>query len=326
MLNLAFWGFRHAHILALYEKAKESPLVNLVGAYEADAETKEKMEKECGVCFTYDSCDALLADPKVDAVAIGDYYGARGKEVIAALKHGKHVIADKPLCTSMEEAKEIRRLSEEKNLTVYLMLDLRFDPSFNTAKKLIEAGEIGEVTQITFGGQHPLLYDSRPSWYFEEGKHGGVINDIAIHGVDIIRYMTGLSVRRTLAARTWNAYAQKCPDFLDSATFMCELENGAGVMADVSYASPDGMRYSMPTYWEFLIWGMDGMIRLGRNLSEIELYKKTNDAVIKLAHTPAPRTMLEDFVACIEGKKDTVLSSKETLDATEATLEIQVKA
>ena len=107
---------------------------------------------------------------------------------------------------------------------------------------------------------------------------------------------------------------------------MCELENGAGMMADVSYASPDGMRYSMPTYWVFEIWGLDGMIRLGRNLSAVELYKKTSDAVVTCSPTPAPRTMLEDFIACIEGKKDTVLSSKETLDATEATLKIQRKA
>ena len=326
MLRIAFAGFRHSHILALYTAVLKSTCAKIVGAYEADAATREKIERENGICCTYNSYEVLLADTSVDAVAIGDYYGARGAEVIAALENGKHVIADKPLCTTMAEAKEIRRLCEEKQLIVYLMLGLRFDPVFHAAKHLIEAGEIGKVTQITFGGQHPLLYGERPSWYFEEGKYGGVMNDIAVHGVDIVRYMTGLSITRVLAARAWNAYAVDAPAFLDSGIFMCELKNGAGMLADVSYSSPDSMRYAMPTYWEFTIWGLDGMIRFARNRSEIELYKKTSNAVVKHLPIPVSCTMLEDFVACIEGKKETVLSRAEVLDATEATLKIQEKA
>lgn len=323
MLNLAFAGFRHAHILALYETAIKSPLVRVVGAFEADAATVEAMEREHGVKFNYDTYETLIADPEVDAVAIGDYYSIRGARVIAALKAGKHVIADKPLCTTEKEAKEIRRLAKEKGLTVYLMLDLRFDSVFFTAKKLIENGAIGKIAQISFGGQHPLLYHERPRWYFEEGKHGGVINDIAIHGIDIIRYMCGLVPEKILAARTWNAYAEQAPHFFDSGVFMCEMEGGASLTADVSYSSPNGMRYAMPTYWEFRIYGLDGMLEVGRNLPNITLYKKNSAAPESITPTKNEKTMLEDFVDCILGSKKTILTTDEVLDATEQTLKIQ---
>ena len=323
MINIAFAGFRHAHILALYDAVKQSDLVQLRGAFEENVETRLQMEKEKGITFNYDTYEALLADTSVDAVAIGDYYSIRGSRVIEALKAGKHVISDKPLCTEESEAKEIRRLCEEKNLTAYLMLDLRFDPSFFTAKKTIESGAVGEIMQIAFQGQHPLLYNERARWYFEEGKHGGVINDIAIHGIDIVRYMCGLSPEKVLAAKEWNAYAKEAPHFLDSGVFMCEMEGGSVLTADVSYASPDGMRYSMPTYWEFRIWGTEGMLTFSRNLPELTLYKKDSDHPETIHPTPAPKTMLEDFLDCIAKKEGTILTAKDTLDSTDITLKIR---
>ncbi|MEZ4683286.1 MAG: hypothetical protein R2932_54665 [Caldilineaceae bacterium] len=53
-------------------------------------------------------------------------------------------------------------------------------------RNLIRSGLIGEIHAINFGGQHPLMLDTRAAWYFEPGKHGGTINDIAIHAVDAI--------------------------------------------------------------------------------------------------------------------------------------------
>lgn len=79
------------------------------------------------------------------------------------------------------------------------------------------------MKNIYFGGQHPLLYNSRPSWYFEDGKYGGLFNDLAIYGIDLIYYI--------------------CPD---SGQLMSELTNGAGLIADVSYSVPDTIAYNLP--------------------------------------------------------------------------------
>src|SRR5699024_6132221 len=118
----------------------------------------------------------------------------------------------------------------------------------------------GEVHAIFFSGQHPLLYGSRPNWYFEEGKHGGTINDIAIHGIDFVEYITGLTPKKIIGARCWNAFATEVPEFEDCGQFMVELTNGAGLMADVSYAAPNSSGYSLPFYWRFTIWGMKGVM------------------------------------------------------------------
>lgn len=325
-MNIAFAGFRHSHIMALYQKAMESATVKVIGAFEADAETRLQMEEQHGIQFRYPTYEALLCDPLVDAVAIGDYYAIRGERTIEALKHGKHVISDKPLCTSLAEEAEIRRLSEEKGLTVYLMLDLRFADFCYTAKQLLEQNAVGKITHILFQGQHPLMYGKRPAWYFEKGKYGGIINDIAIHGIDAVTYMTGLTVANTLAVRTKNAYATEEPHFLDSGTFLCELSQGADLMADVSYSSPDGMQYAMPTYWSFQVWGLDGMLSFARNVPTLTLYKKDANEPISITPHPIGKSLLDDFLDCVAGKQNTVITTAEMLEATRTTLQIQALA
>ena len=125
-MNIAFAGLRHGHIFGLYQKARSMDGVTVVGSWEADDAARAAAQTTITEPF-YDSYEALLADERVDAIAVGDYYGKRGQLIIRALKAGKHVIADKPICTSLSELDEIERLSKERKLCVSCMLDLRYD-------------------------------------------------------------------------------------------------------------------------------------------------------------------------------------------------------
>ena len=270
-MRIAFAGFRHGHIVSLYEKAKENPDVSILGCWEEDDATREATIQSLNADFCYNDYAALVGDPEVEVVAIGDYYAKRGRLVIEALKNGKHVICDKPICTELSELDEIEKLSEEKNLQVCCMLDLRYMEQASKSKELIESGAIGEVKIATFTGQHGLSFDSRPRWYFEDGKHGGTINDIAIHGVDLVRFITGKNLTKIDCAKTWNAYAVKAPNFKDCGQFMVDME-GMAVTADVSYSAP---RFNgiLPTYWDFYFWGTEGMIHFNMAENKTCLYK-----------------------------------------------------
>ena len=266
-MNIAFAGFRHDHIFSLYTAVKEHPELTVVGGWEEQPEYAEEAKKTFEEPF-YDSYEDLLADPKVDIVAIGDYYGIRGARVLQALRAGKAVITDKPLCTSLEELDEIEKISRETNIPVGIQLELRDHAVLQKAEKIIRSGELGEIRSVTFTAQHPLNYGVRPGWYFEEGKHGGTFNDIAIHAMDALTWMTGYAYDKTLFARQWNDYATAEPQFKDSAQFNGLLENGAAVMADVSYAAPTA-GFSLPSYWRFTLWGTKGYIECRVGMSTI---------------------------------------------------------
>ena len=138
MLKVAIAGFRHPHILELVNKTRKSPVLELVGCAEADDATRADMISK-NIDIQWTDPEKMIAELPCDIVGIGDVYARRGAIAIAALKAGKHVIADKPLCTSPDELQEIRRLVKEKNLCVSLMLPLWSSPNAAAAKKLFLA-------------------------------------------------------------------------------------------------------------------------------------------------------------------------------------------
>lgn len=318
-MNIAFAGFRHGHIMGLYKSVLENPETTLTGCFEEDKTARHEAENN-GVRFNYSSYDDILNDSCVDAIAIGDYFAKRGGLIIAALKAGKHVICDKPLCTSLSELDEIERLVKEKNLIVSCMLDLRYMPQIATVRRLIADGEIGDIVNVSFTGQHCLDFGNRPEWYFEKGKQGGTINDIAIHGVDLVRFLTGTNLTKVNCARTWNAYAKTCPDFSDCAQFMAEFEN-VSLLADVSYSAPKfcGM---LPTYWDFYFWGTEGMINFNLKSSTIHIYK-SEEKIVECK--PCSPQYLRDFLLEIKGNK-TIMDTADILQSQRQVLKIQKAA
>lgn len=270
-MKLAFIGFRHGHILGLYELAKKSDEIEIVAACEEHTPTQEQLAAAGTVHITHTDYAEMLETVACDAVAVGDYFAIRGERALAALRSGRHVLVDKPLCTDLRELDAIERLAGENNLCVGCMLDFRDTPQAIALRKVVQSGALGEIHAIAFGGQHPLLLGSRAGWYFEEGKHGGTINDIAIHALDAIPWITGHAVATVNAARTWNALAAEYPHFHDAAQLMLTLENGAGVIGDVSYLMPDSQGYTSPLYWRMTLWGSRGVAETAMTLDHMQL-------------------------------------------------------
>ena len=205
-LRLGFAGFRHAHIFDLYQRALDHPDIEVSSTWENDPGASLLPGRD--ITPSHSSYEDLLAS--CEAVAVGDAYGRRGQIVLQALRAGKHVIADKPLCTSLDELKEIAVVAREKSLRIGMMLDMRDHGNLSCLRDVVASGRIGEVQTVSFSAQHPLLWGIRPAWYFEPGMHGGTLNDIAIHALDFLPWVTGLTVEKTDAARTWNAGSSCC--------------------------------------------------------------------------------------------------------------------
>lgn len=316
-MNIAFAGFRHGHIFALYNSAINDENVNVVGCFEENEEEKQKTKESHDINFNYTSYEELLNDDKVEAVAIGDYYGKRGKMIIEALKNNKHVICDKPICTDLDELDEIEQLAKSKNLQVCCMLDLRYLPQVEKVKQIIENGDIGKINIVSFTGQHCLGYGTRPGWYFEDGKHGGTINDLAIHGIDLVRFLTGKNLSKIHFARSWNSFADKEPQFKDCAQFNIEMD-GMVLSADVSYSAPSCC-FDMPTYWDFYLWGTEGMVHFNLNGKNIHVYKDKEE-IIDCEETKID--YLNDFIKETKGIK-TIMNTMDIINSQRQVLQIQ---
>lgn len=323
-MRIAFAGLRHDHIFAVHDMAQRQGDYVVTGAFEADETARAKAESR-GLSCHYPTYEALLADDTVEAVALGGCYGDRGQMAMDALRAGKHVLADKPLCTSLAELDEIERLANSTGKKVGCMLTMRYDPTLAAVCALVRSSALGEIGNITFGGQHPLQYGRRPMWYFAPGKHGGVINDIAIHGIDILSFAFGIHDFSVNAARCWNHFATEEPDFADCGQFMLTGEHGEGILGDVSYAVPDGIEFGLPMYWQFTVWGTGGVLDFALGKEDILFYgrgKKEPEIVFQKAPTTDYMT---DFLHLCHGE-DVLLPMEEVFRSTRNTLKVQTYA
>jgi len=319
-MRIAFAGFRHGHIYGIFKEAVRNENVVITGCFEEDVQARKEAQVKWGDLFVYETYEDILQDPSVEVVAIGDYFAKRGRMVIEALKHGKHVISDKPFCTELDEVDEIESLAEKNNLQVMSMFDLRYIPQAEKAKEIIQSGVLGDIHIVSFTGQHFLNYGSRPGWYYEKGKHGGTINDLGIHGVDMVRYLTGKNLTKINCAKTWNAFADQEPEFNDCGQFMAEMD-GMSVMADVSYSAPQCAGI-LPTSWNFCFWGSKGMLNFSYNDKKLHVYTDSEKVV---ECTKVPHFYLEDLEKEIAGEK-TRMSEGNIFESQRQTLQIQKAA
>ncbi|MBR5219945.1 MAG: Gfo/Idh/MocA family oxidoreductase [Clostridia bacterium] len=335
-MNLAFVGFKHRHTGAIYQEAMADPNITVLGAWE-DTEEGRALADGLGLAFNYPTLESVLNDPRVDAVCLGGSFGERGGEAIAALRAGKHVYADKPVCTSLAEIDEIEALASAKNLKVGCYLTLRFSQGIRNLREMIADGTLGEIGCINMTAQHPLQYGSRPMWYFAPGQHGGTINDIAIHGVDLVRFITGMGIKNVTAARTWNHFATEEPDFRDCGQFMAELDNGAGFMADVSYAAPASCGFSLETYWRMTFWGTRGVAEYKMKGAGTAGIDADSAVLLQVAlqgskgFTPMELksynvTGLGEFVREINGETDLLINTEDVIRSSREVLTIQAAA
>jgi predicted dehydrogenase len=198
-----------------------------------------------------------------------------------------------------------------------------------TRRQLIRDGAIGQVHAIQFGGQHPLLHGSRADWYWDPGMHGGTINDIGIHAIDGIPWMTGLSFARIEAARCWNAFLPEVPHFHDGAQMMLTLDNGCGVLGDVSYHAPDAAGYSMPYYWRTTIWGRDGVLEFSATADHVALTTATAKQAERLPLPEGdPGGYFRAFLKAVRGEAPAAgeATTAEVLASAETALRVQAAA
>jgi predicted dehydrogenase len=150
-----------------------------------------------GIATVVSDYRAILADPKLDAVHICTPNSQHYSIAREALEAGKHVVCEKPLATSVEEAQKLVTLAAQKGLRNCVCHNLRYYPMVQQLRRMREAGELGEILSVQGAySQDWLLYDTDWNWRIDS-KVGGpsrAMADIGSHWFDIAEHVTGLRV------------------------------------------------------------------------------------------------------------------------------------
>lgn len=176
--------------------------VDVVAIASSDPEAARAKAARYGIPRVYGSYEELAADPDVQVVHNTTPNHLHAPVIRAALKHGKHIISDKPLATSAAEARELLQAAEAAGVVHAVTFNYRGNPLIQEARARIAQGGLGPV-HFVHGAylQDWLLEDTDFSWRVEPEKGGPscALADIGSHWCDLAEHVTGLRIAQVLA-------------------------------------------------------------------------------------------------------------------------------
>lgn len=211
-----------------------------------------------------DAAERLLEDPSVDLIVTAAVPAQRAGIALAAMRHGKDVLTDKPGVVSRDQLAQVEAaVGDTGRLFAICFSERMIVPAVAAAARLIRQGAIGEVFHTVGLGPHRLNAPIRPAWFFDAANYGGILVDIASHQIDQFLVLSASSDARITHA-AWSHVGRSTPahfqDFGEIA--LASRDNAARGYIRVDWFTPDGL----PT------WG-DGRLFIAGTEGSIEIRK-----------------------------------------------------
>ncbi|MBC8166685.1 MAG: Gfo/Idh/MocA family oxidoreductase [Bryobacteraceae bacterium] len=191
VIGAGFMGKVHAEAI---RRLGHVEIVAVSAAGDAEA---SRFAESIGVDKWYGDYKHLIADPEVEAVHVCTPNVLHHPVSKAAIEAGKAVLCEKPLCMSVDEAEELVKAAESKGIPNCVNHNLRYYPVVQQIRRMIEAGQLGEVlvVQGTYS-QDWLLYETDYNWRLDRKANGPlrVMGDIGSHWMDLVQHLTGLEI------------------------------------------------------------------------------------------------------------------------------------
>ena len=211
----------------------------------------------------------ILGDPEVRLVASAAITSERAPVGLRVIAAGKDYFTDKAPLTTLEQLEAVREATERTGLkyAVYYSERIHVEAAV-LAGQLVDQGAIGRVLQVIGLGPHRVGDpDSRPEWFFEKNKFGGILCDIGSHNFEQMLHFAGATDAEVVSATVANYAHPEHPEFEDFGDAHIVMNNGTTGFVRVDWFTPDGLG----------TWGDGRTIILGSN-GFIELRKYTNIA------------------------------------------------
>ncbi len=189
------------------ESYKNMPDAEVVALADLIPGKAEKFAKEYGFenARLYPDHKSMLENEELDAVSVCTYNMTHAECTIDALKAGVHVLLEKPMCVTTEEAVEIMRAEKESGKILSVGFQPRMDPNMQMIKKIVDSGALGEIYYIQTGGGRRR---GIPNSTFIEQKTAGIgaLGDIGCYSLDMVLNAIGYPKPLTVTGYTSNFF------------------------------------------------------------------------------------------------------------------------
>jgi len=161
----------------------------LISVYSRDLKRAKSIAEKYSVQNHFNNYDEFLKSD-IDAVYIGSMNAHHYEQAISALKAGKHILVDKPMTVTSNQAEEIIQVANENKVHVAVNYVYRFHPLTLKVKEIIDSMMLGKI--ISIGGQFCINLNPGDNFrYSKELSGGGALRDLGTHIIDLFRFLVG---------------------------------------------------------------------------------------------------------------------------------------
>ncbi|MCK5024397.1 MAG: Gfo/Idh/MocA family oxidoreductase [Thermoplasmata archaeon] len=310
IIGVGSMGKNHARV--------NSEMGILAGIADSDEATARSLAERFGVKYFSDYRDMFAS---VDAITVATPTGTHFKIAMDAILAGKHVLVEKPICPSLEDSEKLVKAAEDAGIVLAVGQIERHNPVVKFARESIEQGRFGDIVSISA---------RRVSTFPGRISDVGVLLDLGIHDIDVIRYLAQSPVKSVYAL----GGKRQNDKFEDHANILLEFESGIFGFVEVNWLTPMKVRKLSITCLEnyveldYIKQSADvSSSQVSGTLDTNDLYRLPIEFDIRhvsLKKQEPLRNEHEDFIRAIETNTQPLISGRdgmETLRACKAALE-----
>lgn len=294
----------------------------LEGVYLPEA-TEREMVSQRYRCRSLPNFEAYLEDSRINVVIVASPSYTHEEIAVKALQAGKHVILEKPMALSLPGAKRIIKAANTSKAKLMVSFPERFNPVFQKAKQLLEAGIIGDVISVKCKRRTKSTF--RPEWYWQEKLSKGVIWDLACHDIDLCRWLLG---REVVSVFAMGLSVMKNKEVIDNAFLDLTFSGNTMGHLEASWTLPD--KYPAWGDIQLEMLGTEGVLVTdtglnqpvnicgrGESISFIHPANYSNWTAVDISRENLIKDMLTSFVRAVSVDGDLPITGEDGLRAIE---------
>ncbi|RKN84683.1 Gfo/Idh/MocA family protein [Paenibacillus ginsengarvi] len=327
--RFAVIGCRHGHIRSFIKEMLDKGHT-CAGIYDAE---DWKLARQCVELYNVPLVDHVeeLLVPSVHIIGSSAVNNEKIDIIEACERGGQHIVLDKPAVTDGDGLRRLEAVMERGRIQIGLMLPKRFWGTMTALKREIDAGAIGDIVHLYITSPHKLLPATRDAWHFSKKRNGGVLIDLLIHDMDVLRWLTGKEIVMTQSVMS-KTILPEYPDFYDTAAVQVMMDDGTTAQVHADWHTPatnkDG-RFS-----RIVIAGTEGYAeygvvydaKQGKNATYARITRGDGDDPDGTFLKPDAETAsaVSDFLDRVDGKQglfthvDILAASRATIEADES--------
>ena len=229
VVGAGLWGSFHCKTLT------GLPNAELVAVCDIDPARAAEMGRQFGPASTYTDFREMVENPEIDAVTVATPDFAHAEILLAAIEAGKHVMSEKPLATTVEEAQKIAAAAARKGVKVMVDFHNRVNPAVHGLREAIRDGDIGKPLHASARLSNTLWV---PLDLLSWSAKSSALWFLGSHALDTLRFVLGAEVKRVQAVRRHGHLASLGIDTADVHISLLEFDNGVVASLENSWVLP----------------------------------------------------------------------------------------